>query len=137
MRQDERVVMVLAGLGGYAFRDLPRVWDVGIAEQTQVGVAAGMATQGKLPILYGIDTFLVRRAYEQIYLDFVQQDLFGLFIGLHGYEGLGPSHEGEECAGLMEGMGFEIEVVVDEFEMIDGVKDWVDCPRRLYLEVPA
>lgn len=72
-----------------------RCLDVGIAEQHAVTLAAGMATQGILPICIIYSTFL-QRAYDQIIHDVVLQNLPVLFCidraGLVGHDG--PTHHG-------------------------------------------
>ena len=72
-----------------------RCIDVGIAEQHAVTLAAGMATQGLLPICVIYSTFL-QRAYDQIIHDVALQNLTVLFCidraGLVGHDG--PTHHG-------------------------------------------
>ena len=72
-----------------------RCIDVGIAEQHAVTIAAGMATQGLLPICAIYSTFL-QRAYDQIIHDVALQNLPVLFCidraGLVGHDG--PTHHG-------------------------------------------
>ena len=72
-----------------------RCIDVGIAEQHAVTFAAGMATQGLLPICVIYSTFL-QRAYDQIIHDVALQNLPVLFCidraGLVGHDG--PTHHG-------------------------------------------
>ena len=72
-----------------------RCIDVGIAEQHAVTLAAGMATQGLLPICVIYSTFL-QRAYDQIIHDVALQNLPVLFCidraGLVGHDG--PTHHG-------------------------------------------
>lgn len=65
---DSRMVIVLADIGRYQFRDFPqeRVIDVGISEQTAIDIAAGLSLSGMCPVVYGIAPFIVERAYEQI-----------------------------------------------------------------------
>lgn len=43
-----------------------RFINVGAAEQTQVGVAIGLALSNKIPIVYSITTFLLYRPFETI-----------------------------------------------------------------------
>ena len=43
-----------------------RFINVGIAEQTAINVAVGLALSGKKPYVYGILTFTLYRAFEQI-----------------------------------------------------------------------
>jgi transketolase len=109
MDEDESVVLLLGDIGVYAFRDTfarhpKRCYNLGVCEQASVGLAAGLAMSGLYPIYHTISAFLVRRAYEFIRLDFGEQKLAGLFVGVGGaneYEKLGPTHRCEEQAALM------------------------------------
>src|ERR1700743_3012237 len=47
----------------------PRFIDVGICEQTMVGMAAGLALRGRVPVVHALATFLTLRAYEFIRTD--------------------------------------------------------------------
>ena len=72
-----------------------RFFDVGISEQHAVTFAAGLATQGKIPIVNIYSTFL-QRAYDQIIHDVALQNLPVVFCidraGLVGEDG--PTHHG-------------------------------------------
>ena len=72
-----------------------RAFDVGIAEQHAVTMAAGMATQGLIPFCNIYSTFL-QRAYDQIIHDVALQNLPVIFCidraGLVGEDG--PTHHG-------------------------------------------
>ena len=72
-----------------------RFFDVGIAEQHAVTFAAGLATQGYIPIAAIYSTFL-QRAYDQIVHDVALQHLHVVFCldraGLVGADG--PTHHG-------------------------------------------
>ena len=99
-KKDDRIVLLVCDMGfGVTdnFRDeFPdRIFNVGIMEQGTVGIAAGMAMTGLIPIVYSIVNFLAFRAIEQIRNDVVMQDLNVKFIatGVNDYfEFLGPSH---------------------------------------------
>ena len=89
MIDDPRVALVLAEISTEQFRrarhhDPTRAVNVGIMEQTMVGVAAGFAMEGFLPIVHTITPFLVERPLEQIKLDFGYQGLQGTFISVGG-----------------------------------------------------
>ena len=78
------------------FKKYPeRSFDVGIAEQHAVTLAAGMSTQGLLPICCIYSTFL-QRSYDQIIHDVALQNLPIIFAvdraGLVGHDG--PTHHG-------------------------------------------
>ncbi|HTK83359.1 MAG TPA: 1-deoxy-D-xylulose-5-phosphate synthase [Bacteroidota bacterium] len=72
-----------------------RFFDVGIAEQHAVTFAAGMATQGYVPVVAIYSTFL-QRAYDQIVHDVALQNLNVVFVmdrgGIVGADG--PTHHG-------------------------------------------
>lgn len=72
-----------------------RAFDVGIAEQHAVTLAAGMATNGMIPFCNIYSTFL-QRAYDQVIHDVALQHLPVVFCldraGLVGHDG--PTHHG-------------------------------------------
>ncbi len=78
--QDERVVAITAamaggtGLTGFAKAYPERFFDVGIAEQHAVSMAAGLARAGMRPYFAVYATFL-QRAYDQIVHDVCLQNL--------------------------------------------------------------
>lgn len=103
------VVVLLGDIGTFAlngcFEKHPsRVINVGVCEQTMVGMAAGMAKQGLYPIVMTIESFLLRRAYEQILIDFGYQNLPGMFVTVgasYDYAQYGPTHHCPEGPSLM------------------------------------
>ena len=87
MDKDERVVVLLGDIGVFAFKELftlypQRVFNIGICEQSMVGMAAGLAMAGFIPIVHTIEPFLVDRAFEQIKIDFGYQELVGTIVGV-------------------------------------------------------
>jgi 1-deoxy-D-xylulose-5-phosphate synthase len=100
-RRDSRIVAITAampggtGLEGFAQTLPERFYDVGIAEQHGVTLAAGFATQGMRPVVAIYSTFL-QRAYDQILHDVCLQDLPVVFAmdrcGIVGEDG--PTHHG-------------------------------------------
>ncbi len=107
--EDERVVVLDADLGhstraaafGERFPD--RYFQMGIAEQNMVGVAAGLAAEGKIPF---VSTFAIfgARAWEQIRLSVAYSGLPVKFIFTHAGLATGPdgaSHQMTEDIALM------------------------------------
>ncbi len=98
---DSRVVAITpamregSGLVEYARRFPGRYFDVGIAEQHAVTVAAGIACEGARPVVAIYSTFL-QRAYDQVVHDVALQRLPVLFAvdraGVVGPDG--PTHQG-------------------------------------------
>jgi 1-deoxy-D-xylulose-5-phosphate synthase len=101
MRDDDRIVAITAamldgtGLAPVAGEFPDRVFDVGICEQHAVTLAAGLATQGFVPVVAVYSTFL-QRAYDQIVHDVCLQKLPVVFAidraGLVGDDG--KTHQG-------------------------------------------
>jgi 1-deoxy-D-xylulose-5-phosphate synthase len=80
----------------YMMEEMPdRAFDVGIAEQHAVTLAAGMATQGMIPFCAIYSTFL-QRAYDQVIHDVALQNLPVIFCvdraGIVGADG--ATHHG-------------------------------------------
>jgi transketolase len=95
-RRDERVAVVMADISLDQLRpavdhDPRRAINVGIMEQSAVGVAAGFALEGFHPIVHTIAPFLAERPLEQIKVDFGYQELGGLFVSVGGSYDYGES----------------------------------------------
>ena len=99
--KDQRICVVTAamtdstGFGTFASRYFTRLYDVGIAEEHAVTMAAGMAAAGMRPFAAIYETFL-QRAYDQIMEDVCLQGLPVCFLmdraGLGGEDG--ATHHG-------------------------------------------
>ncbi|MCF8006269.1 MAG: 1-deoxy-D-xylulose-5-phosphate synthase [Methylovulum sp.] len=100
-QQDERLLGITpamregSGLVKFSQRFPSRYFDVAIAEQHAVTLAAGQACQGAKPVVAIYSTFL-QRGYDQLIHDVALQDLDVLFAldraGLVGPDG--PTHAG-------------------------------------------
>ena len=98
-----------------------RFFDVGIAEQHGVTFAAGLATQGMIPVVTIYSTFL-QRAFDQIIHDVALQHLHVVFVldrgGLVGADG--PTHHGSfDISYLRFIPGIVIMAPKDESELRD------------------
>ena len=83
-----------------------RYVDVGIAEQNVVGVAAGLALEGNIPVIMGMIPFLTMRACEQVRTAVCYQNLPVRIIGTGGglTSGGGSTHNAMEDISLMRSM---------------------------------
>ena len=94
---DDKIVLLI-GDNGYGIfdefvRKYPdRFFNLGLREQSMVGVAAGMALSGLKPYVYTITPFLVERAFEQVKLDIDQQNVNVKLVGYADYPDQGPTH---------------------------------------------
>ena len=124
--EDEKIVAVTAamasgtGLNIFGNKFPKRLFDVGIAEQHAVTMAAGLATEGFKPFVAIYSTFL-QRAYDQIVHDVAIQKLPVRFAidraGLVGADG--PTHSGSfDIAFLNSLPNFIIMAASDETELI-------------------
>jgi transketolase len=145
-RKDKRIFLLVSDMGfGVCdkFREeFPeRLINTGIMEQGTVGIAAGMAMTGLIPVVYSIVNFIVFRALEQVRNDVVLQDLNVKFIatGVNNYfEFLGPSHCcGEDDKKIMNLINLK---VFDPYEdkQVDFnkmVEEWINDKKAGYIRV--
>ncbi|CAN5426554.1 transketolase family protein [soil metagenome] len=129
---DARIVAVVndsvgsSKLGGFRARFPDRLINVGIAEQTMVGVGAGLANGGKIPFVSGAACFLTARALEQIKADVAYSQanvkLCGISSGV-AYGELGPTHHSiEDLAWLRPMANLTVIVPSDPWETAEAVK---------------
>jgi len=106
---DRRIVLLTADLGYKIFDDFARrcpgrFLNVGVAEANMVGVAAGLALEGKKPFTYSIVPFATLRCYEQIRNDVAYHEADVTVVGVGGgysYGHNGPTHHGLEDLGAL------------------------------------
>jgi transketolase len=109
-RRDERTAVVMADISLDQLRpavehDPRRAINVGIMEQTAVGVAAGFALEGFHPVVHTIAPFLAERPLEQIKLDFGYQGLGGLFVSVGASYDYGQSGGTHHAPGDVQALG--------------------------------
>lgn len=109
MLQHPEIVAVVAdsATGGYekVKQEFPnRYLDFGIAESNMVAASAGLASTGKVPVIYTINAFLVYRAYEFIRNDICMQNRKVIMVGSGAgviYNNLGPTHHTTEDIAIL------------------------------------
>ena len=114
---------------------------MGIMEQGTVGIAAGMAMTGLIPVVYSIVNFLVYRALEQVRNDVVMQDLNVKFIstGVNNYFNfLGFSHCcGDDDKKIMKLIGMKVydPYEKDKVDFNEIVEKWILDKKAAYIRV--
>ncbi len=145
-KKDKRIFLLVCDMG-FAVTDKfkeefpDRIFNMGIMEQGTVGIAAGMAMTGLIPVVYSIVNFLAFRALEQIRNDVILQDLNVKFIatGVNDYfKFLGPSHTcGEDDKKIMQLIGMKVfdpyEKEGTDFNQI--VEKWINDKKAGYIRV--
>lgn len=123
--KDKRIVVLTADLSestrvaGFAKKFPDRFFQVGVAEQALVTVAAGMAASGKIPFITSYAVFSPGRTFEQIKVVVALNDLPVKIVGAHA--GFGPSmygatHQSLEDIAMMRSIPNMIVEVPGDFE---------------------
>ena len=118
IRKEDDTMFFTIDMGTWALEDLfaeypERAINFGIMEDGLVSVAAGVASQGLIPIIYGGWSFLIERALEQIKLDLVYQEYGANIVGTgaaYEYSKYGYSHYCPEDIAILKSIP-EVEIV--------------------------
>jgi len=140
---DERFVVMTAE-NRAVIRDLPAVLgprfiDTGITEQNMIGMAAGLALRGRIPVCHALATFLIYRAYEFVRTDVGIGKLpVKLSSWIAGFlsDGNGPTHQAIEDVALMRTIpGMTVFCPADEQDMIAMLPEIWASPFPAYVRL--
>ena len=100
VKNDSKSVVMVGDISHFLLRETEQVapdrfYNIGICEQSMVGMASGMAIEGMRPIIHTIAPFLVERAFEQIKNDIGYQNTEVTIVtvgGTYDYSDLGCTH---------------------------------------------
>jgi transketolase len=129
IERNEQVFLLSGDLGFGVFDKLrnkspKRFINCGIAEQSMIGIAAGMALNGLKVVIYSIGNFPTLRCIEQIRNDLAYHNLSALIVCVgagFSYGSLGPSHYATEdisCMRSIPGVKVFSPAVKDEIPII-------------------
>ena len=130
-KKDKNIILMTGDLGFSAFENFQQVCprqyiNAGVAEQNMTGVAAGLATEGKIPWVYSIIPFATMRNFEQIRNDICYQNLNVKIVGIgagFSYGPYGHTHHGLEDIGIMRTLpNLVILCPGDPFEVVVATK---------------
>lgn len=110
--EDKNVLLLTGDLGFGVFEPFQaqfplQFFNVGIAEQAMIGLAAGLAHSGKKVFVYSIGNFSTLRCLEQIRNDLCYHNLNVTIVSQGGgfsYGGLGMSHHATEDLSIMRAL---------------------------------
>src|ERR1700744_2047058 len=140
---DERIIVMTAENRALV-RSAPKVLgnrfvDTGITEQTMVGMAAGLALRGRIPIVHALAPFLTMRAFEFIRTDV---GIAHLPVKLSGYipgflsDGNGPTHQSIEDVSILRGIpGMQVFAPADENDLVEMLPHIWSSPSPAYVRV--
>ena len=115
-----------------------RYIDVGIAEQNCVGVAAGLALAGNIPVIMGMLPFLSMRACEQVRTAVCYQNLPVRIIGTGGglTSGGGSTHNAMEDIAIVKSMVNMTVISICDPNMIRDILHLsMDYPGPMYIRL--
>ena len=111
--------------------------DTGITEQTLIGMAAGLALCGRIPIVHALATFLTMRAFEFIRTDVGIANLPVKIVGaVPGFlsDGNGPTHQAIEDVSIMRGIpNVNVFCPADEDDMLKCLPKIFEYPSPFYI----
>jgi transketolase len=142
-RQDNDILVVTSDSRGSAKltrfgEQLPdQMIEVGIAEQSLVGIAAGLASAGKKAFAVSPACFLTARALEQIKNDVAYSDnpvkLIGISAGV-SYGALGTTHHSLHDLAVLQAIhNIDVVIPADNFETKAAIEAIVDYPHPVYV----
>lgn len=118
-----------------------RFIDFGIAEQTMIGTAAGLALRGRIPLCHALATFLTLRAFEFIRTDVGISGLPVKLVGaVAGFlsEANGPTHQAIEDVSIMRGIPtMRVLCPTDGEEQAEALAAMIADPHPAYMRYNA
>jgi transketolase len=143
-KRDPRVFFIGSDLGVGTLKEFKaempdRFFMEGVSEANMVGMAAGLALEGKIVYINTIATFLTRRCFEQVALDLCLHNVPVRLIANGGgvvYAPLGPTHEAIDDIAILRAIPhMTIIAPADADEMRRLMLQTVDYPGPIYIRV--
>jgi transketolase len=142
---DERLVVMTADvaksnkLGDFRARFPDRYFNVGIAEANLMGIAAGLALDGKIPVVSTFAAFASMRAHEQVRSDIGYVNLPVKIIATVGgltAGQMGPTHQGIEDLAVMRAIpNMTVIAPGDPQQVARFVELAIDLPGPVYIRL--
>lgn len=142
--RDERIVFLTADHGAFALKRfeqlLPRRYlNIGIAEQNMIGIAAGLASAGKIVFAYGISPFVSLRVMEHLTIDVAANDLAVNVVSVGAgftYSTDGPTHQGlQDMAAVLTVPNLFVCNSSDPFDTKEFVRKSIERKKPHYIRI--
>ena len=144
-KEHENIYFVVAdispasSLQGFLTDNPNRFIDVGVSEQSLLGIAAGLAMKGFRPFAYTIANFVIYRPFEQVRVDLCYQNLPVVLVGVGGgvsYPALGGTHHTLEDIAVMSALpNMTVIAPCDPLEVMAAVKQSFQLNGPMYLRL--
>jgi transketolase len=143
-KADERVIFIGSDLSPDLLLDMKRAmperyYMEGVCEANIIGMAAGLASEGHVPYVNTIATFITRRCYEQVAIDLCLHNFPVRLIGNGGglvYAPLGPTHLATDDISIMRALpNMTVVAVADAPEMARFMRASLDWPSPIYIRL--
>ncbi len=144
-KSDDRITLVEAdlskALSSPKFKAVypDRLIDVGICEANMIGIAAGLALEGKLPFTHSFTPFATRRVCDQIAISLLYANLKAVMVGSDpgiSAELNGGTHMSFEDIGVMRSLpGIVIVEPTDVAQLKAALPQIINCKESVYLRL--
>jgi len=143
-KKDDRIFFVGSDLGSGTLqefrKEIPdRFFMEGVNEAHVIGMASGLALEGKIVYVNTIATFITRRCFEQVALDLCMHNVKVRLIGNGGglvYAPLGPTHLAFEDIAILRALpNMTIVAPADRDEMRRLMPQTVEWPGPMYIRL--
>lgn len=118
-----------------------RFLDIGVAEQNMVGIAAGLALGGKLPIVHSFASFISMRACEQVRTTVAYPKLNVKLVVSHGgisCGSAGATHHSIEDISIMRAIpNMTVLVPCDGLEIKHALREALSIDGPVYIRMTA
>ena len=142
--KDARIILVTGDLGfgvltDFAKRFPKQYLNAGVAEQNMLGLAVGLALEGRTAIVYSIANFPTLRCLEQVRNDACYHDANVKIVAIGGgfsYGALGFSHHATEDIAILRSLpGMTVVSPGDRWEAAEAFEALVRTPGTAYLRL--
>jgi transketolase len=142
--RDDRIVLMTGDLGFKTFDEFrdrfpKRFINAGVAEQNMIGLATGLALEGRVVFAYSIANFATIRCLEQIRNDAAYHQVDVKVVAAGGgftYGALGVSHHATEDLAIMRALpGITIVAPGDTYESGEATEALANTPGVGYLRL--
>jgi len=142
--KNERVILITPDIGYSVLEEFQnaypsRFFNVGIAEQNAISIAAGMALEGMIPYVYTINPFVCMRPFEQIRVDVAYMKTNVRIVGVgagFSYGAAGATHHSIEDIAIMRALpGMTVICPGDPWEVEQAMNASLDYIGPIFLRL--